>query len=248
MSMPNELSTLPKNVLYEILIHLSPEQLKSACQSNQQLAEICHSAEFWNYKYYIRFGEPTENENPKFAYYQKEKEELQFSAAAAIVRLKDRVYDLIISSLLQPIITEDEEIANRLAHHISSKLFGELISCRKLKSPIYCFNDFNWNVRTFLMRLQPDQTIRRPRPNIPVGKVKLSPSRNPSTLPFLITPFISHIDPQAAIFKQYDIQKHYDELLTALNSALFDVISELLDELNRGVVKVNLLNRYLTRN
>lgn len=171
--------SLPKNLLFSILEQFSPIQLSKICQSNQQLASVCQSEEFWNYKYYIRFGKAPMGLDPKISFYSQEKKKLQQKAAEDIVRLRERVYDLIMSTVQ----SEDEPIVNKLADHVAYRLFVELTTCIKIKTAPYCFEDFNWSIRTYLARSQPTSVIRRPSPPIPLsGPVLALPPRHPGAL------------------------------------------------------------------
>lgn len=192
---------LPKDVLYQILAVLPPENLRELCKTNVSLSKTCRAQDFWDFKYQTQFGRPFPRPDPRIVYYRAQSQALYHELSDLDAKLRARIVEMIMSTVRPEDKAEVEDIADYIQGHLAPLV---VVCLNNDMSVSDCFNDFHTELVTKLKEGGPLPARGRP------------PVRGRAYQ------FISHINRDADILRQYP---RYD-LGGALGRAIFDVILE----------------------
>ena len=204
-----QLVSLPKDLIYKILSDLNPVDLSQICQSSTELARICNSDEFWNFKHTSTMGSLPKPRDKRLVFYERRAEQLDKISDQLIGEIRNRITNLIFSILKKPPTGDDPE-SKGILRDVGT--IANTAQGRKL-------NETNTEFQAgmlHLIRSEPLPGRRRPGTRVPPRK-KFSEH------------FESWINPDANLFKMYPFPEYNFDPVEALIQAIYDIKSEYVD-------------------
>ena len=102
LSDTNQLITLPKPIIYQILSELNPVHLGELCKSNSQLAAICREKQFWKFKHTVGFGSPAPKPDQRIVFYVRKLTKLKEDIGNLEDQTREATINIIVSVLKNP--------------------------------------------------------------------------------------------------------------------------------------------------